>query len=161
MVRFCNCIKFIKQWWHAWIKTYGVLPVVFSFIYIHVFSLLKKVKSPKKYKLKIILWVDRSLLVNYKASECMSNYWLHLYFLHFKWLLYMTLKKVYNSKCKHTCMCATVLCQLSFHSNKTDRIMENIQIDGLSIKKALRYVLQSKRKNSGERAFNFLQTAYL
>lgn len=72
-------------------------------------------------------------------------------------------KKVYtgNSKCKHTCMCATVLCQLSFHSNKTDRIMENIQIDGLSIKKALRYVLQSKRKNSVERAFNFLQTAYL
>lgn len=119
----------------------------FSFIYIHVF------KSPKKYKLKIILWVDRSLLVNYKASECMSNYWLHLYFLHFKWLLYMTLKKVYNSKCKHTCMCATV--------NKTDRIMENIQIEGLSIKNTLRYVLQSKRKNSGERAFNFLQTAYL
>lgn len=39
--------------------------------------------------------------------------------------------------------------------------MENIQIDGLSIKKALRYVLQSKRKNSVERAFNFLQTAYL
>lgn len=33
--------------------------------------------------------------------------------------------------------------------------MENKQIEGLSIKKTLRYVLQSKRKNSGERAFNF------
>lgn len=86
---------------------------------------------------------------------------IHFVFSTFQITAIHLLKKFIIVKCKHTCMCATVLCQLSLHSNKMDRIMENKQIEGLSIKKTLRYVLQSKRKNSGERAFNFLQTAYL
>lgn len=72
----------------------------------------------------------------------------------------MTLKKVYNSKCKHACMYVQ-----QFFANL---IFTQIKRTGLwkiyrrfINKKDSRYVLQCKRKKSGERAFNFLQTAYL